>query len=354
MNTFRYKYSVRVSVLFCTVFFSLTVLAKIQPRDAYVATSATYEVYGGSYLLDEIPLNTAVEFQNRFISGHRDYCIRGESLPGKTSPGDPDNSHGYSTYWKAWWLYTSPYSHDSEGWINLNDYAQIKMVFDYGSGSANIGQWFPGRFGGGASSCNPQRMEAGPTTPESEFAYGKMYLRITKRPADGVIRLPNGPFMSSYLAYSDPIPTIGRPSAPLMVFQLSGAEVIVPAACRWIGTSAMEIDYGVMGRKKGNIVRSRTPFLQCDGEQNVRLSLFTLRGTNTSDHAAVDLTGTSAATAGEVVGTGYVYFADAGRELVTSFSGEMQKNFEIESVVDSSEMPAGTFEGSAVLTAYLE
>ncbi|HER1262661.1 TPA: hypothetical protein VJH99_001650 [Salmonella enterica subsp. enterica serovar 28:e,h:z6] len=351
MNTFRYKYSVKVSVLFCTVFFSLTVLAKIQPRDAYVATSAKYAIYGGTYLLDEMPLNTPIQFQNRYIDGYNGQCFKGESLPGKTSPNDPDD---VDSYWKAWWFYTSPYSQDSEGWINLNDHAQIKMVFKNGRGSADIGQWFPGKFGGGEASCSPLRMEAGPTFPESEFAYGKMYLRITKRPADGVVRLPDGPFMSLYLAYSDPIPTIGRPSAPLLVFQLSGTEVIVPATCRWIGTSAMEIDYGVMGRKKGNIVRSKTPFLQCDGAQNVRLSLFTLRGTNTSDHAAVDLTGTSAATAGEVVGTGYVYFADAGRELVTSFSGGMQKNFEIESIVDSSEMPAGTFEGSAVLTAYLE
>ncbi|EIO7472019.1 hypothetical protein ABL602_004508 [Salmonella enterica subsp. enterica] len=353
MNKFQYKYFVKVSVLFCTVFFSLTVSAKIQPRDAYVATSSEFYVFGGTtHLFGEISLNTPIEFQYEYIHSQLSYCTRGESLPGKTSPIDPDGSHGQSTYWKAWWLYTSPYLQDSEGWINLNDYAQIKVVFKNGRGSADIGQWFPGGYGGGASSCSPQRMEAGTTSPESEFAYGKMYLRITKRPADGVIRLPNGPFMSLYLAYSDLIPTIGRPSAPVLVFQLSGTEVIVPAACRWIGASAMEIDYGVMGRKKRNTVRSRTPFLQCNGEQNVRLSLFALRGINTSEHAAVDLTGT--ATAGEVVGTGYVYFADAGRELVTSFSGEMQKIFEIESVIDSSEMPAGTFEGSAVLTAYLE
>lgn len=252
MNKFQYKYFVKVSVLFCTVFFSLTVLAKIQPRDAYVATSPSRFVFGGTtHLFDEISLNTPIEFQYEYISSQVSPCIRGESLPGKTSPIDPDGSHGHgeSMYWMAWWFYTSPYSQDSEGWINLNDYVQVKVVFDSGRGSADMGQWFPGGFGGGESSCSPQRMEAGPTTPESEFAYGKMYLRVTKRPADGIIRLPNGPFMSLYLAYSDTIPTIGRPSAPLLVFQLSGQEVIVPAACRWIGASAMEIDYGVMGRK---------------------------------------------------------------------------------------------------------
>lgn len=261
MNTFWYKHSVKVSVLFCTVFFSLTVLAKIQPRDAYVATSAEYAIYGGTYLLDEIPLNTPIEFQNRYIDGRNGRCFKGESLPGKTSPIDPDGSHGQSTYWKAWWLYTSPYSQDSEGWINLNDYAQIKLVFKSGRGSADIGQWFPRGFGGGESSCSPQRMEAGGLAyPEDLFTYDKMYLRITKRPADGVICLPHGPFMSLYLAYSDPIPTIGRPSAPLLVFQLSGAEVIVPATCRWIGASAMEIDYGVMGRKKKEYSQKQNAF----------------------------------------------------------------------------------------------
>ncbi|EAO4205821.1 hypothetical protein M8Q70_001154 [Salmonella enterica] len=105
MNTFWYKHSVKVSVLFCTVFFSLTVLAKIQPRDAYVATSAEYAIYGGTYLLDEIPLNTPIEFQNRYIDGRNGRCFKGESLPGKTSPIDPDGSHGQSTYWKAWWLF---------------------------------------------------------------------------------------------------------------------------------------------------------------------------------------------------------------------------------------------------------
>ncbi|EDV1506039.1 hypothetical protein ZQ34_003980 [Salmonella enterica subsp. salamae] len=331
------------------LFFSEAVQAiKIYPRNAYVALSNARDVFEvNTRFKDGIPINTPVEIFYSSNKGWSAWCIMGERLPGKTSPLDSESADGISTYWRSWNLFTTPFSQGSDGWFRLNDYAEVKLQF--GSTGFRVGTWTPGRFGGGDSSCSPQRMEAGKTQTESTFANGKIFLRITKMPVDGVIRLPTTPFLYNYLAYSDEMP-VATPSSYVNFFAFADGIIGVPSACTWDSEAPIEMNYGIMGRIKQNIARVSTPFLRCTQDQKVRLSLFSMRGTNTPENLNVDLIGTS----GDVVGTGKLYFPGSGREVITTLSAGVPRNFEIESIVDSTEMSAGEFEGVAIISAVLE
>lgn len=168
-------------------------------------------------------------------------------------------------------------------------------------------------------------------------------------PVDGVIYLPTVPFLYNYLAYSDEMP-VAKPSSYLNYFTFADGIIGVPSACSWDSEAPIELNYGIMGRTKQNVARVSTPFLRCTQDQKIRLSLFSMRGTSTPENLNVDLIGTS----GDVVGTGKLYFLGSGREVITTLSAGISRNFEIESIVDSTEMPAGEFEGWAIISATLE
>lgn len=134
------------------LFFSEAVQAiKIYPRDAYVAISNTRTVFVvNTKFGDGLPINTPVELYYSSSPSWSAPCIKGESLPGKTSPIFPEHDDGISTYWRAWELFVTPFSQGSDGWFRLNDYAEVKLDFRR-SGGVTVNTWLPGFFGGGGS-----------------------------------------------------------------------------------------------------------------------------------------------------------------------------------------------------------
>ncbi|ECK3804139.1 hypothetical protein FRK02_22485 [Salmonella enterica] len=233
----------------------------------------------------------------------------------------------------------------------IND--NVSVSVKYGSGSWTPDNWISyyaaacSTPGGG----NPPDAQA----PAASLAVAqpfKFTFYVNKFPADGILRLPDG-LMGYYTRYFGENPASSRPPVTIP-FYINGFALTFDSICQW-DVNDIILDYGILSPGDTRKISAPAGFT-CNRDSRVKVRLDTTWGTGDETGVSVDLRdaeGTKTVGQSRVQITGNSVGGN-GREVIVTAPTGVKQNFMVSSELDTRGMPAGVFQGSAVLIATLE
>ncbi|EBV6971214.1 hypothetical protein XG19_004664 [Salmonella enterica subsp. enterica serovar Gaminara] len=256
--------------------------------------------------------------------------------------------------YQPWNFVTSnlPPSSYGNDWFRLNENIDVSIKPRFG-----MNRWFQNGGQAGAvcayrSSINGSIFPPTETVDPSRIGNPSIdvVFRVKKLPADGIIRLPRGKIASVSVAYSGNYKPTSMTPPEAFAIVVDDFSVVFDAVCKWDNAAPLVFDYGIIPTSEGDKVMSLHPGLVCSQDGLVKLRLDTTWGSVTPDGIQVDLKDHNF----NVTGHSYMKFNGGGREILTPVRAGIRQNFSIENTLDTTGMPAGPFEGSAVLIATFE
>lgn len=175
----------------------------------------------------------------------------------------------------------------------------------------------------------------------------KFTFYVNKFPADGILRLPDG-LMGYYTRYFGLNSASSRPPVTIP-FYINGFALTFDSVCQW-DVNDIILDYGILS--PGDTRKISTPAgFTCNRDSRVKVRLDTTWGTGDETGVSVDLRDAEGT---KTVGQPRVQIiSDSvggnGREVIVTAPTGVKQNFMVSSKPDTRGMPAGVFQGSAVL-----
>lgn len=175
----------------------------------------------------------------------------------------------------------------------------------------------------------------------------KFTFYVNKFPADGILRLPDG-LMGYYTRYFGLNSASSRPPVTIP-FYINGFALTFDSVCQW-DVNDIILDYGILS--PGDTRKISTPAgFTCNRDSRVKVRPDTTWGTGDETGVSVDLRDAEGT---KTVGQPRVQIiSDSvggnGREVIVTAPTGVKQNFMVSSEPDTRGMPAGVFQGSAVL-----
>ncbi|EHI5678375.1 hypothetical protein J9T78_004408 [Salmonella enterica] len=250
---------------------------------------------------------------------------------------------------------TLPLSDTGDGWHRLSDNIDVKLS---ASGGKQEGKWhFYGPTGWSVAFCGPWTDTGlgvhGPVDMRSATLPPAVdvHFRVKEIPADGTVFIPPGKIGYGSFAYTGttgPSPSNLNPPESIAIY-VDSFVVTFDAVCKWENPDMLVFDYGLVPPGI-TVTKNLHPVFTCSQDGLVKLILDTTWGSTAAGGVSVDLKNTD----NKVTGHSHLRFAEGGREIKIPVQTGVRQNFSIESSIDTTDMPAGPFEGSAVLIAILQ
>lgn len=180
----------------------------------------------------------------------------------------------------------------------------------------------------------------------------KFTFYVNKFPADGILRLPDG-LMGYYTRYFGKNPASSRPPVTIP-FYINGFALTFDSICQW-DVNDIILDYGILSPGDTRKISAPAGFT-CNRDSRVKVWPDTTWGTEDETGVSVDLRDAEGT---KTVGQSRVQITSNsvggnGREVIVTAPTGVKQNFMVSSELDTRGMPAGVFQGSAVLIATLE
>ncbi|EBX6688911.1 hypothetical protein DS275_21840 [Salmonella enterica subsp. salamae serovar Sofia] len=180
----------------------------------------------------------------------------------------------------------------------------------------------------------------------------KFTFYVNKFPADGILRLPDG-LMGYYTRYFGENPASSRPPVTIP-FYINGFALTFDSICQW-DVNDIILDYGILSPGDTRKISAPAGFT-CNRDSRVKVWPDTTWGTGDETGVSVDLRDAEGT---KTVGQSRVQITSNsvggnGREVIVTAPTGVKQNFMVSSELDTRGMPAGVFQGSAVLIATLE
>ncbi|ECF2939098.1 hypothetical protein E2G14_09470 [Salmonella enterica subsp. enterica serovar Reading] len=275
------------------------------------------------------------------------YGYVGNSIQGYVNCKGENSGSGWDHNPHKWQRFTVVYPEISSNLYRVNENVSLSVEFLDEKWPA--GSWHKSYEGGACIAFDSGLVYASEITFNKRFSF---IFHVKKRPPDGMVRIPDG-LLGYYSEFIGSYPSTSY--APITIpFYIQGAGMIFDAECKW-DASDINFDYGILSPGDTRKISAPVGFT-CNQDSRVKVRLDTTRGTGDETGVSVDLYDAEGT---KTVGQSRVQITSNsvggnGREVIVTAPTGVKQNFMVSSELDPRGMPAGVFQGSAVLIATLE